>query len=188
MTANPIQEKYHASDPVLGLPAMDRVQNENPDRPHNHYLAMLGKVSSYNSARGDHSGKAMFVEFPADAVQGQWMVLNGDDFTVTQADGTAKGRVGVAMASVNPAINIGPRYFGWIAVEGRVTALVGAGVAAGSDLFFDSANPGVAAAAGTSQILGVVAYSAPAVADETVADPDTVPEYDTGYGEVYLQY
>ncbi|WP_299933651.1 hypothetical protein [uncultured Pelagimonas sp.] len=187
MTANPITEKYHPSDPIAGLPGMNRVHDENEDGPHTNYLAMLGRRVNFNSARGEHSGIAMLVIVPDDTEVGDWLVMEGDNFTAAKADGTQLGRVGVSMASVNPDYNdITKPLFGWIMIEGRMAAKMEAGVVEGDMLTLDPGFTPGQVGTGGAQALPAKAMSDVGPLIENVSVPDNIPEYPEGYGEIYL--
>lgn len=187
MTAIPITEKYHPSDQIAGLPAMNRVHDPSADGENTQYLSVLGRRTHFNSARGNHSGLAILVKVPVDTERGDWLVMEGDNFTASKADGTQIGRTGIAMASVDPLRNdLTGDLFGWIVIEGRFAAKLMAGTADGDQLTFDPGfTPGVAGAGG-AQALPAKAMSDVATAPINTASPDNIPEYEDGYGEVYL--
>lgn len=180
-------ERYYATEQILGLPSMNRVHNESPDGPNTHYLSQLGRRVAFNAARGNHSGLAMLVKIPNDTEIGDWLVLNGDDFSAMKADASVAGIVGVAMASVDGRINDTTKdLFGWITIEGRMAAKLEPGTANGADLTLDAGFTAGRAGAGGSMALNAKAMSAVATGHHNEADPNNIPEFGQGYGEVYI--
>ncbi|MCG7492470.1 hypothetical protein [Thalassobius sp. Cn5-15] len=185
MTATPITEKFHPVETVAGLPAMNRVHDAD-DFINERYLASAGQI--IDCTFRNSSARAMLVKLPTDAKYGDFLALNGDDFTTTRLDGANAGvRIGVCTASVDPQRNnLTKDLYGWIIIEGRTIARLDAGVTNGTELKNAPGNLGLGMAAGAVD-LGAVAMSDTATVPDTVSVPDNLPSYGIGFGEVYVK-
>lgn len=181
----PILEKFHAVDPVLGLPAMDYLHEIDALR-HEGYLAEWGKIVDVVTEKGSESCEAMLVKLPADTQAGEWFTVNLATKEASRADGTVAGVTGIAVASALPNQSGEPLLAGYVIIHGHVTAMVNAAVVAGDALTFDPAVPGVPSSGGALAIPNAVAYTDAATLDETPAVHGNLPDYDTGFAEVVI--
>jgi hypothetical protein len=186
MTANSAANliKWHAVDPVLGLPPMNApsdinlLQNET-------YLDRLGLKTEVKAQIGNHGGTAMLVLMPTGVLFGDVLVCNMDDYTTVRSDTASLGLVGVALH----ANGTGAQKVGWMLIEGKCLARVHTTIAANGTLGRLLANPGQFVAssdAGATLVPGAIARSARSTVAGTAGSGVSVGTLDVGYAEVQL--
>lgn len=178
-------DKYIPVEPMLGLPAIHEIHNENR-AGHESFLQYLGLEARVKHSNGHHFAVAKFVKMPAAVEKGQWLKVDGQDYSTELADGTAGNAVGVCMATIDPVHHNAPNLYGWIIIKGRVSAQVEAAVVDGDPLFFDNATPGIAANTGAIESTAIARSDYNGTSDPVPADPENIAPIDPQFAEIEI--